>query len=284
MKLWVVGADGLLGSALKKHADLATGKKEVDISDLEALRLFAQNHPGITHIINAAAFSLVDLAETNRELAFKANVLGPENLGRLAAEIRAQMVHVSTDYVFSGDVHRPLKEEDPTEPCNYYGWTKLEGEKRLLRTHPTACIVRTSWIFGFGGKNFVSKLLQLFLETDEEIQLTNDHWNRPTSASDLTSALLNLRNASGIFHFANEGIATKYEFGSAMREEAEALGFPITAKRIAAVPGSTFLSPAKRPVYSGFDTSKVEKYLGQPIRHWREALREYLKGFYEASF
>lgn len=271
----MTGADGLLGSVLRKHASYSTGRREADISDLEALRAFASSHAGITHIVNCAAFSLVDLAESRREEAHRANALGPEHLGILAAEIGARILHISTDYVFPGTLFRPLKEDDPVLPCSHYGSTKLEGELRLLKVNPEACIIRTSWIFGRGGKNFVAKLLEM-IQAQEEIRLTDDCWNLPTYAPDLAAAILKMLDASGIYHFANSGAANKYEFGLAMREEAEAIGYKIAARRILPVPGSTFPSPASRPVYSVFDLSKIEKRLGGPIRPWREALREYL--------
>jgi dTDP-4-dehydrorhamnose reductase len=267
---------------MKQYAQLATTKQDADIADLASLRCFARRNPGITHIVNCAAFSLVDLAEKENLQALQANAVGPENLGIVASEIGARIVHISTDYVFRGDLHRPLKETDPVDPCNYYGMTKLQGERNLLKACPSACIIRTSWIFGEGGKNFVAKLLQFLLEK-EEIQLTHDHWNCPTFVKDLAKAVFGMLNASGVFHFSNRGAATKYEFGLAMREEAMAAGFPIAAKRILPVPGSTFPSPAKRPVYSAFDTSKIESLLGYPIRSWREALSDYLRDVYATT-
>ena len=158
MKIWVTGASGLLGSTIRPKAHLATDRHEVDIANLESVRSFARNHPGITHIINCAAFSLVDLAETKKEEAFFSNAIGPENLAILAKEIKAQLIHISTDYVFQGDLHRPLTEADETFPCSYYGYTKLEGERRAMNALPSCCVIRTSWIFGKGGKNFVAAL------------------------------------------------------------------------------------------------------------------------------
>ncbi len=276
MKLWIAGVNGLLGSTLYKAAAgncLGTGHSDVDIGEEAAVKDFVNRYPGITHIVNCAAFSLVDLAESKREEAYRANALGPENLAKIAKESGIKLVHISTDYVFPGDVHRPLVETDPVGPCNYYGQTKLEGEEKVRKILPSACIVRTSWIFGEGGKNFVAKLLQLLMGPNE-IRLTDDHWGRPTYAPDLADALLRLLDSSGTYHFANAGVATKYEFGLAMRDEAAALGFPIAAKSILAVPSSTFPSPCKRPAYSGFNTAKIEKKI--QIRSWKEALREYL--------
>ena len=274
MQLWVTGANGALGTILRKKADFATGR-EVDIGDLDALQQYAKLHPGITQIVNCAAFSLVDAAEAQREEAFAANVLGPENLALVAEEIGAHLIHLSSDYVFSGQLHRPLSEDDETEPCSYYGWTKLEGEKRVLARSPKACVLRTSWIFGGEGKNFVAKLLAL-LQTKEELQLTDDHWGRPTYGPDLAEAILKLVGASGLYQFANSGPATKYAFGEAMREEAARLGMPLAVRRIIPVPGSAFLTPAKRPVYSAFNTAKFEAKFGK-IRPWQGALQEYLK-------
>jgi dTDP-4-dehydrorhamnose reductase len=268
---WITGAKGLLGSALsaKCKAALHSGH-EVDISDAISVRCFVKKHPEITHIINAAAFSQVDAAEDFRAEAYRANVLGPETLSAIAKEIGARFTHISTDYVFPGTVNRPLTELDLVGPCNYYGKTKLQGEQRVAAS---ALVIRTSWIFGRGGKNFVAKLLQMFL-TEREIRLTNDHFSRPTFAPDLADALLQMPDCTGIFHYANSGIASKYEFGLALREEALSLGFPMVTESILPVPSSTFPSPCKRPIFSAFDTSKIEKHV--PIRHWREGVRDFL--------
>ncbi|MBI5272411.1 MAG: dTDP-4-dehydrorhamnose reductase [Chlamydiia bacterium] len=272
-KLWVTGANGLVGSALREHATFATGHREVDITDLAQLRLFVKEHPGVTHIVNCAAIAGVDFSETHREEAFQVNAVGPENLGILSREIGTHLVHLSTDYVYPGSVHRPLKETDPVSPCNYYGETKLEGERRLQRVNPSALILRTSWVFGSGGTNFVAKLLQM-LQQQEEILLTNDHWSRPTYVVDLVAAILHMRDEKGIYNFANQGVASKYEFALTMREEALAQGIPVVTKRIVPMPGSHFPSPCQRPVYSAFDTEKIEQKLF--IRSWQEALREFL--------
>jgi dTDP-4-dehydrorhamnose reductase len=273
---WITGSKGLLGSALTlkcKKLDLPfveTGR-DVDIGDLNAVQAFVNLHPGITHIINCAAFSQVDAAETCREEAYKTNVLGPDNLGLIAKNSGAKLIHISTDYVFSGKIRRLLTELDPVGPTSYYGQSKLEGEERAL-AH-SACVIRTSWIFGRGGKNFVSKLLKM-LQTQKEIRLTDDQWGRFTYAPDLAGAILALRDQTGLYQFANAGVATKYEFGLAMREEAFLLNFPIMAEAIVPVPGAYFPAPCERPVYSALDTSKIESFVS--IRHWREPLKDFL--------
>lgn len=277
MTLWIPGAKGLLGNALAKVADtpcLLTGR-EVDIADWQAVSRYVKENPGITQIVNCAAYSLVEAAETHREEAFRANAVGPEHLARVAKQLGAHFIHISTDYVFFGEVHRPLTEEDKVCPCNYYGETKLEGEKRVFKENTGACVLRTSWIFGSGGKNFIAKLFDL-LKDKEEIRLTGDQWGRPTYAADLAQVILQMRGKSGLFQFANAGIATKFSFGCILRDELEKLGCSIATKQIISVPGTTFRSLCKRPQYSAFDTTKIERVLNLSIRPWQEALREYL--------
>lgn len=274
---WIPGSKGLLGSALISkckaalHRTLLETGREVDISDRTAVLAFVKRNPKITHIINCAAFSQVDAAESCREEAYKANALGPENLALAAKEIGAKLIHISTDYVFSGKVNRPLTEEDPVGPRSYYGKTKLEGEERALEH--SACVIRTSWIFGSGGKNFVSKLFKM-LQSQKEIRLTDDQYGRFTYAPDLADAILLMLDKSGLYQFANAGVSTKYEFGLAMREEAFLMGFPIMAESMIPVPGAFFPAPCERPAYSALDTTKIEAFMR--IRHWREPLKDFL--------
>lgn len=277
MTLWLLGANGLVGSAVKNTVSCVTTGHEVDIGNLKALRAFAKKFPGITHIVNAAGFTQVDPAETHREQAFMANAMGPENIGIVAKEIGAQILHLSTDYVFAGTGNTPLKETDPVGPCNYYGETKLEGEKRLEAVNPDAAILRVSWVFGQGGKNFVSQLLHN-LQTKTELHIVCDQWSRYTYAPDLAKVILQLIGHSGLFQFANEGATTKYEFALAMREEAEKLGIKVVTEQIVPVSMNEFPAACRRPSYSAFDTSKIEETLSLKIRPWREALQDYLEG------
>jgi dTDP-4-dehydrorhamnose reductase len=279
MKVWVIGKHGLLGSALERLLGsdcVATSKEEASITDLNALFLFAKKHRGITHIINASAFSLVDLAENCREEAFLINALGPENIGHVAQEIGSSLIHISTDYVFAGDLKRPLLETDTPNPLNYYGYTKREGELRLLNVFPQACILRVSALFGIGGKNFVAKILQM-LQEKEEIFLSNDQWNSPTFVEDLAFAILAILDRQGIYHFSNRGEASKFDFGMAICEYAKKRNIPILTKKCHPVPSSYFVSVCKRPVYSVFNTEKIEKILPTKIRSWKEALDSFLE-------
>lgn len=273
--LWIPGANGLLGRNLVNKVQntnfIATGR-EVDISDLRRVREFVKENCGITHIVNCAAYSMVDAAEKEREEAFRTNAVGPDHLATVAQEIGAKLIHISTDYVFPGGEKKPQREIDPVAPCNYYGETKLEGERRALVKG--SCVIRTSWIFGNGGgKNFVAKLLQM-LQTEKIIRLTDDQWGRFTYAPDLAGTILQMLDFNGLYQYANQGVSTKYEFGVAMREEALLLGFPVVTESILPVPGATFPSPCKRPIYSAFDTTKIEQHI--TLRHWRSALRDFL--------
>lgn len=262
-------------------AHRATGS-DLDIADSEKVRQFLDAHPEVTHIVNCAAEARVDLCEVERERAFRSNVLGPEVLAKEAAKRGLPFCHISTDYVFPGDESSPRKETDRTAPCNYYGETKLEGEKRVMRAHPAAWIIRTSWIFGGPltreGRNLISRLLH-WMQTQEEIRLTEDQWGRPTYVVDLANALLTFLRKSpspGIYHFANRGVTNRYEFGNALRKELEERKMPLVVKAILPAPSTAFPSPCKRPGYSAFDTSKIEHIL--PIRSWQEALHDYVRG------
>jgi dTDP-4-dehydrorhamnose reductase len=270
--LWITGSRGLLGSALCKKCEgaLKTGH-ELDISSLESIQGFVWENPQITHIVNCAAFSEVDAAEKEREKAFQTNVKGPENLGKIANEIQARLIHISTDYVFDGKGKKPLREEDEVGPLSYYGMTKLWGEEIALKKG--ALVIRTSWLFGNGGKSFVSKLLKM-LQTQKEIRLTDDQWGRFTYAPELSDAILKMQDQKGLYQYANEGITTKYEFGLAMREEALSMGYPIKTESILPVASTYFPAPCERPAYSAFDTRKIAPFV--TIRHWREALRDFL--------
>lgn len=270
---WIAGCKGFVGSVLCKILQepyVATGK-EIDMADFDLCMRFLEKNPSVSHIINCAAFSAVDLAETHRQEAFRSNVLAPANLGRIAKLKEVKIIHLSTDYVFNrvGDV--PLKETDTPNPCNYYGQTKLEGEHRLQDLSPTSCILRTSWVFGKGGKNFFSSIANLF-QTKEEIRLVCDQKARPTFVVDLAKILLKMKKAEGIFHFANHGIVSKYEFG--LIAKSHFLG-PLRNQTILPVSSLEFKEGAKRPVFSALDTTKIEKYLNEAIRSWEEGMKEF---------
>lgn len=280
MKVWILGAGGQLGKALIDQCQLeripfvASKRQDVDVTNLEALRREAENK-GFTHLINCAAFTDVDGAEKKEKEAFAVNAYGAENVAILGREMGIKVVHVSTDYVFDGFGENPYREEDAPSPVNAYGRSKLEGEQRILEHYPTACIVRTSWIFGRAGSNFISSLFDR-LSNQLHIDAVDDQTGRVTYNRDLARALIDLSFHSGIYHFANGGEVSRYtileEFFNAVKER----GVPVKCQTIAPISHEAFPAPSKRPVYSVLSTEKVSRALGRKPRVWKTVLDEYL--------
>jgi dTDP-4-dehydrorhamnose reductase len=278
---------------------IGSGHADADITQQGALFAFARKHPGITHIVNCAGFTQVDPAEHEREKAFAQNAVGPANLAEVASVIGARLIHLSTDYVFDGSKKSPWREEDPTHPLNWYGVTKLEGEKRVAARSPDARIIRTSFVFGDGKKNIAARLLARFAE-EEEIALVDDQVGRPTYADDLAEAIASLLKAErmstgrnptvgfgagptppvesrSVYHFANQGEASKWAFGVFALQEAQRLALPIRCQRVVPAKSAQFPTAARRPPYSVFDTAKIERDLGLSPRPWQKALTAYLE-------
>ena len=283
MKLWITGAKGLLGSTLAALCKdrgidyVATTREMVDISQLAHVKKFIHSREGmdITHIVNCAAFTEVDRAETEKDLAFHINAIGPENLGIVAKEIGAKLVHISTDYIFAGDKEKPYIESDPAQPLSVYGHTKWEGEQKLLDVLPSACIIRTSWVFGPGGKNFISSILGR-MKSDATLKVVSDQINRLTLAQDLAETVLALLCHSGIYHFANSGAISRYAIAQKIFSWAKAHNMTLACQEILPVPAATFPTPAKRPLRSVLSTDKITTSLGISPRYWEQALEEHL--------
>ncbi len=277
MKMLITGAKGQLGTELADKADRS--KYELVLADMEEFDLtheastvsfLEKARPEI--IINCAAYTQVDAAEANEELAKKVNADAPAVLADWCAKNGARFIHISTDYVFSGKHFLPYAEEDEPDPQSAYGRTKLEGENRALESNKGTIIIRTAWLYSPYGKNFVKTILKLTAEK-EEIKVIADQIGSPTSAADLARAILALlerADAIGIHHFTNEGVASWYDFAY---EIASASG---SACHVLPIKTSEYPTPAKRPAYSVLDKSKIKKLIG-PIRHWREALQECLE-------
>ncbi|UQY42729.1 dTDP-4-dehydrorhamnose reductase [Mixta hanseatica] len=218
MRVLLTGAYGQLGRSLLDRfpADwvlLACGSAELDITNRAAVdRIVRRFRPQV--IMNAAAYTAVDKAETDRIRAMKINALGPENLARAARDTGAQLIHISTDYVFDGTKLTPYVESDTPCPVNFYGLSKWEGEKRVQAMLPRAIIVRTSWVFSEYGNNFVKTMLRL-AQTQQSLRVVNDQRGCPTYAGDLAQAMITLAadaNASGIYHYCGDKAVSWYEF------------------------------------------------------------------------
>ncbi|MEI6243287.1 MAG: dTDP-4-dehydrorhamnose reductase [Chlamydiota bacterium] len=280
MKVWVLGASGMLGSSIvellkKRNISFVATGREVDITSYSSLETFFLQHTP-THLINCAAYTQVDLAEKEQELSFALNVLGVENLGSIGQNFGVKILHFSTDYVFSGNKLSPYTEEDVCDPVSIYGKTKYEGERRLLQKTPDVVIVRTSWLFGFRKINFIEKILQKMKE-EKEVYVVDDQIGRPTFCDDLADIAISLLPYRGLFHFANSQQTSWHQFAEGIFELASQRGDKLICEKITKTQTAKFPTLAKRPMYSVLDTKKVENFLQIHPRNWKEALQDYFK-------
>lgn len=283
MKTLIVGKNGQLGRELVLRAPqerqvTALGRTEMDIRDREAVgRIIAQLRPDL--IINAAAYTAVDRAENEPDLAYELNGHGVAHLAEAARSASARFIHISTDFVFDGRNSTPYLPGDRTNPLSVYGASKLEGE-RLAGAFcgSEALIVRTSWLYGAQGRNFVITMLQLMAER-EELRVVADQIGTPTWTGGLADAIYHLADLDvcGIRHWSDAGVASWYDFAVAIQEEALTLG--MLQREIPLIPIRTeeYPTPARRPAYSVLDKSDTWKLLGGAAPHWRVNLRNMLK-------
>jgi dTDP-4-dehydrorhamnose reductase len=279
VKIWVTGVRGMLGSSLiracrKKELEvIATGREEADVCKLDLLKAKAwELRP--THIVNCSAFTDVDGAEKDPSAAFAVNADGAANIAFVAQESEARLVHISTDYVFNGLGDQPYREEDPCGPINVYGKSKWEAEKRVAAIIPSACILRTSWLFGAQGKNLISSLLWQF-QQKEELRVAFDQCGKPTYCADLAEAVIALLDFEGTIHFANDGARSRYQIALDLLEAAKSRGFSLKCQNILPVPSSQFPTLAPRPCYTVLSTDKYCHYTSTRPRLWNEAVNEF---------
>lgn len=281
IKVLVTGAGGQLGNAFRllagKYPDiefLLMKKEELSIKDAEALHSFFNKHK-IDWCINAAAYTQVDKAESDAENAKMINGIAVGYLASACRSIKAKLIHISTDYVFSGVHDKPWKETDPIDPLNTYGYTKAIGEKEALESNSDTYVIRTSWLYGEQGNNFVKTMIRLMGER-EQLGVVDDQYGSPTYTGDLAEAIIRLilseiTIAPGVYHYSNDGFTTWYGFASAIREMIR------SGCQVKPVDTASYPTPAKRPAYSVMDTSKIRTALSIEIPDWRASLRKYLK-------
>ena len=283
MRVLVAGATGQLGVDLVNL--LRCRGVDVAAPDAQRLDLLRPQtvrdavHDARPHwVINCAAYTQVDGAEQDRETAFAVNRDGARVLAEAAAAAQAWMLQVSTDFVFSGQSSAPYTEDDPTGPLGVYGQSKRDGELAVQQACASSIVVRTAWLYGVHGNNFVKTMLRLAAQRDE-LRVVSDQTGTPTWTRDLAGALWELMQESqvGVFHFSDAGQASWYEFAAAIVQEARALGFPVQAQRVVPITTAEYPTPAQRPAYSVLSKAKIERLLAAPIPHWRDSLRAMLK-------
>ena len=272
----MTGGSGQLGIAVSEELDsrglvfTALGSRDLDITDSKKVKEFvAQNTPSV--IVNCAAWTDVDGAEGNEESAARVNSDGADNLAIAAAHSGARLIHVSTDYVFSGESQKPFAINDPIDPQSAYGRTKADGEKRLLNSHPEkSYVIRTAWLYSAKGKNFAKTMTRLALNGASEVRVVNDQVGQPTSALDLAQQIVELglgTAPAGVYHGTNAGQASWFEFAQEIFSLAGA-----DRNRVVPVSSSEYPRPAKRPSFSVLSHDAWSMTSISPMRDWKIAL------------
>ena len=287
MKILVTGANGQLGRCIRLiapksgHSFVFTDIVEaeglqtqlLDITDLDAVRRVVAEEK-IGAVVNCAAYTNVDAAESNPDLAERLNALAPENLAIAMKEVNGLLIHISTDYVFGGDPYNtPCREEQKGRPTGVYGHTKLRGEEAIAATGCRHIIIRTAWLYSEFGKNFCKTMLQL-TATKPQLKVVFDQVGTPTYARDLAEAIMAVLDAEkndiwGIYHFSNEGVCSWYDFAKMIAEYAGHSDCEILPCH-----SDEFPSPVTRPSYSVLDKTKIKETFGVKIPYWTDSLKK----------
>ena len=280
---FVAGREGQLARSLvtvaseRKLPLIAVARPDLDLSDAGSIDRIVNAHLPRA-IVNAAAYTLVDKAESEPDVAFKINRDGAAHLARAAARLHVPFIHVSTDYVFDGNALTPYQEDDRPSPLGIYGRSKRDGEIAVLGSHPAAVVIRTSWVYSPYGQNFVKTMLRLG-ETRDRIRVVDDQYGAPTSARDLAQAIVEIveqierrpdEDLGGIYHLTGTGKTTWYRFAAAIFA-----GWASRGRRVPTLEPITtadYPTPARRPANSQLDCSKAARVFGIRLAHWRQAL------------
>lgn len=280
----VMGANGQLGKALSDIVvdDNGTSfqfisRQELDLSDVDAIEAFFENK-SIDVVVNCAAYTAVDKAELELDLANAINHLAVKKVADVCKRKEISLIHISTDYVFNGESFKPYTEIDAPDPKNVYGETKLNGELAIKKINPNGIIIRTSWVYYKAGNNFVKTMLRLGNERNE-LNVVSDQIGTPTYAGDLAETIISIINhadfksrkiESSLYHFSNEGVASWYDFAKAIFELRN------IDCEINPIDTSGYPTPAKRPQYSVMSKTKIKKDFGVNVPYWRDSLKKML--------
>ncbi len=285
----IIGANGQLGQCFRQASVLHpeqsfvfAGREDLDLQHRKSVRDYLQalQSKKLAWVVNCAAYTAVDKAESESDKAKEINVLGPKCLAEVCAELGIPLIHFSTDYVYHNRQNTPFQETDPVSPKGVYARTKLAGERAVLKAQPLSMVIRTSWVYSAFGQNFVKTMLRLGRERDS-LSVVADQIGSPTYAPDLAEAVLEIirqvesgiiqKDAiSGIWHYSNEGVASWYDFASAIFELKD------IACKLRPIATKDYPTPAQRPPFSVLDKSKIRAVFGLGIPHWRESLRKCL--------
>ncbi len=280
MKILVLGARGMLGQDLvpllnSDHEVIPRDIQDFDITDAQRVEEeIGQIKPQV--VINTAAYTDVDGCEANKEIAFSVNASGAANVARACVLAKARLIHLSTDYVFDGSSADPYREEDPPNPLNTYGQSKWQGEVAIRKSGVDYLIIRTQWLYGAHGRNFVDTIVKA-AQKEKRLRVVNDQRGSPTYTKDLSWAIKKLleNNTGGILHVANSGFCTWYEFAKEILGE-----MGMSEVRVEPISSVELARPAKRPANSVLNCQKFEKITGVKLRSWPEALKDYLSARY----
>ena len=286
--LLITGANGQVGQCFQQLTAqypgfqfLFAGSSDLDIADRTAVRRFFSSQK-LTWVVNCAAYTAVDKAESEPAQARKVNLTGAKNLAEACAERSIPLIHLSTDYVYHSRQNTPFREGDPESPKGVYARTKLAGDRAVLRAHPTgAMVVRTSWVYSMVGHNFLKTMLRLGAER-LSLNVVADQIGSPTYAPDLAAAILDIiqkvessevtnDSLSGIWHYSNEGVASWYDFAQAIFDLRK---LPC---RVRPIETKDYPTPAQRPPFSVLNKAKIKAAFGLEIPHWRESLERALR-------
>ena len=286
--VWLIGSKGMLASEiaaqLNQHNIQWIGSdKEVDVTDKAAVEAFIQQNfssGSLQWLINCVAYTAVDKAEDDLEIAQKLNADALINICTAAKHYGAKLIHFSTDYVFDGSSSVPYIETDSTNPQSVYGRTKLQGEQNIVGLLPEHYIIRTAWLYGRNGANFVSTMLRLMNEKDS-LKVVNDQRGSPTYAVDLAKAVLRIMQVDnhryGIYHYSNEGNITWYDFSCEIYRQGKRIGLIKRACSVVPCTSSEFPQKAHRPSFSLLDKQKIKETFSLSVPNWNESLSLYLK-------
>jgi len=277
-QILVTGSNGQLGSEIRQlenqYPDFSftyTDVEELDLTDEKAIDVFLKSTP-FDFCINCAAYTAVDKAEDDRELARLINATAVESLSKACASHNTLLVHISTDYVFDGTNYRPYVETDPPSPNSYYGLTKHEGEEAVKRFAGNGLIIRTAWLYSSFGNNFVKTMLRLGKERDT-LGVVADQIGTPTYAGDLARAILDIlsgekfKSGVEIYHYSNEGVISWYDFAQTIMRESG------TSCIVNAIESKDFPAKANRPFYSVLNKAKIKKDFGLKVPYWLDSLK-----------